>query len=224
MKKFVKGMILLTVIATSLTGCTQNNAVQDQLKSQEAMISKLTAENNALIVEITSLKSQPKPLSLLYSAAAVLELLKAKDFEGLSAYIDDTKGIRFSPYSYIDVENDKVFTKAQIAAISQDAEEYMWGNYDGTGDPIKLNFNDYYNKFIYDKDFVNPDQIGYNKPIGTGNSLDNLSEVYTNSNFIEFYLQGADPSMLDWAGLKLVFEKVQDHWVLVGIVHNQWTI
>jgi len=203
MNRFVKGMVVIIMLSTFLTGCTQNTALTDQM---------------------ASLKSQPQLLSLLPNAVAVLELLEAKDFEGLSTYIDDTKGVRFSPYSYIDIANDKVFTKAQIASIAQDSEKYTWGSYDGSGFPITLDFNDYYHKFVYDKAFITPDQIGYKKSFSQGNSIDNLSEVYPEANFVEFYSSGVDPSGLDWASLKLVFENVQGNWVLVGIVHAQWTI
>jgi hypothetical protein len=37
---------------------------------------------------------------------------------------------------------------------------------------------------------------------------------------------GFDPEYegMDWRSLRLVFEKKNDIWYLVGIIHDQWTI
>ena len=135
-------------------------------------------------------------------------------------------GVRFSPYAYVDVDKDLVFTADKVKKLATDSTLYLWGYYDGSGEPIRLKFSDYYKKFIYDVDFLNAEQVGYNKTLGHGNSLNNSFEVYKNSIIVEYYFSGFDPQYggMDWRSLRLVFEKKNDVWYLVGIIHDQWTI
>lgn len=158
-------------------------------------------------------------------AKNVLTAIKNYDMEKLADAIHPDKGVRFSPYGYVDVENHLVFTAEEVKNLASDSKTYLWGYYDGSGEPITLNFSDYYRKFIYDVDFVNAEQVGYNKKLSFGNSLDNSSEVYKNSIIVEYYFPGFDPRYegMDWRSLRLVFEKKNDTWYLAGIIHDQWT-
>jgi hypothetical protein len=156
----------------------------------------------------------------------VVALIKAKDMEALSKVIHPDKGVRFSPYSHVDLKSDLVFSAKQIKDIKSDNKQYKWGIFDGSGEPIVLNFDSYYKKFIYDEDFVNAKQVGYNKILGSGNTINNSFEVYPKAIIVEYYFPGFDPqySGMDWRSLKLVFEKKADIWYLIGIIHDQWTI
>ncbi len=156
----------------------------------------------------------------------MIKLIKAKDMASLSRYVHPTQGIRLTPYFYIDSQNDQVFTAQDLATLDQNVNVFNWGYYDGSGEPIDLNFNDYYDTFIYDEDFMNPQLIGNNTPIGSGNIIDNLAQVYPNGHFVEFHFSQIDPQYegLDWRSLRLVFEQDNGLWYLVGIVHGQWTI
>ncbi|HHV97046.1 MAG TPA: hypothetical protein GXX37_11340 [Clostridiaceae bacterium] len=159
-------------------------------------------------------------------AREVLTAIKNYDMSKLADAIHPDKGIRFSPYGYVDVDNDLVFTAEEVRNLDSDSKTYLWGYYDGSGEPITLNFSDYYKKFIYDVDFLNAEQVGYNKILGQGNSLNNSSEVYKNSIIVEYHFSGFDPQYngMDWRSLRLAFEKKGDIWYLVAIIHDQWTI
>jgi N-acetylmuramoyl-L-alanine amidase len=159
-------------------------------------------------------------------AMETVSALKDKYLEKLSELVHPEKGVRFSPYGYVDVENDLVFSAPEVKGLDADSTIRIWGSYDGTGDPIELTFEDYYKKFIYDVDFANADQIGYNKILGQGNTLINSSEIYKDAIIIEYHFSGFDPQYegMDWRSLRLAFEKVNDIWYLVGIIHDQWTI
>ncbi|HHY82503.1 MAG TPA: hypothetical protein GX505_07465 [Clostridiales bacterium] len=156
----------------------------------------------------------------------VLAAIKNFDMEKLADAVHPEKGVRFSPYGFVDVDNDLVFTAEEVKNLAADSKTYLWGYYDGSGEPITLNFSDYYKRFIYDADFVNAEQVGYNKVLGHGNSLNNSSEVYKNSIIVEYHFSGIDPQYegMDWRSLRLVFEKKNDTWYVVGIIHDQWTI
>lgn len=82
-------------------------------------------------------------------AAQVIGVLKQKDLKTLSSFVHPKKGLRFSPYSYIDTEKDLIFTSEQLETAFEDPKKYIWGAYDGSGFPIELNVNEYFQKFVY---------------------------------------------------------------------------
>ena len=81
------------------------------------------------------------------------------------------KGVRFTPYTYVSLEDDMVFNKEDIKNFFNDEKVYVWGIYDGIGDDISLTPGKYYERFIYSADFKNANEIGYNKVLSTGNML-----------------------------------------------------
>ncbi|MCP1311138.1 hypothetical protein [Paenibacillus tyrfis] len=158
-------------------------------------------------------------------AETVLTALKHQDMNRLQQYIHPEKGIRFSPYATVDVNHDLIFKAGQLPALPQDKTVYTWGTYDGSGAPIQLTFQDYYKRFVYDRDYVQPEKIGYNEIVRQGNSVINLREAYPHSIFIEYHFsRDADQNEMGWSSLRLVFQKHADTWYLAGIVHDQWTI
>ncbi|AKG37295.1 copper amine oxidase N-terminal domain-containing protein [Paenibacillus durus] len=159
-------------------------------------------------------------------AAAAVQALKVKDWAALSSMVHSTRGVRFSPYGYVDTAKDIVLSRSKIAAAGADGTVRTWGAYDGTGDPIKLTFAQYYDKFIYSADFAEAPEMGYNQTIGTGNSLNNARSVYPDAIVVEYHYDGFDPQYdgMDWQSLRLVFVKEGGQWMLVGIIHDQWTI
>lgn len=160
------------------------------------------------------------------AAKQVVEILKNKDLEKLAEFVHPIKGVRISPYSYVNIDNDIVFKSEDLKDKLSDEKVYNWGYYDGSGEPIDLTFNEYYDKFIYDEDFVNSEQFAVNELLKTGNSISNIEEVYPNAEFAEFHFSGFNSEYegMDWVSLRLIFEKYNDGWMLVGIIHDQWTI
>jgi len=227
-------LIIAIVLALmlALSACATNNqtSLEEQLKEKDEKIATLENEKRELEEKIEELEGnkgdESSEADLLKRALHVIELIGNKDMENLSNYVHPTKGLRFSPYDFIDAKSYVVFTKEEVAKLNENTKVYTWGNYDGTGEPIKLSFNDYYEKFIYDVNFANPHMIGNNTIIGKGNTISNIEEVYPDGNFIEFYFSGIDPKYegMDWRSLKLVFEQENGVWYLVGIIHSQWTI
>ncbi|WP_156940319.1 copper amine oxidase N-terminal domain-containing protein, partial [Paenibacillus forsythiae] len=159
-------------------------------------------------------------------AAAAVQALKAKDWTALASMVHSSRGVRFTPYGYVDTAKDIVLSRSQIAAVGADGTVRTWGAFDGTGDPIKLTFAQYYDRFIYSADFAAALEIGYNQTIGTGNSLDNARNVYPDAILVEYHYDGFDPQYagMDWQSLRLVFVKEGGQWMLAGIIHDQWTI
>jgi len=236
MKKNVSKLTILSIMLTLiLSACTPvaDKNLKEELDTKNNIISSLEEEKKALEDKVARLESleenpssKPEYNSLLHTALDVVEIIKNKDMNELSSYIHPTKGIRFSPYDFIDLPSDQVFTVDQITGLMVDTQIYSWGSYDGSGEPINLSFSDYYKQFVYEEDFVNPNLIGNNVAIGKGNTVNNIEEAYPTGEFVEFHFTGIDPKYegIDWRSLKVVFEDVNGIWYLVGIVHGQWTI
>lgn len=203
----------------------ENEALESENQSLKDEIVKLKEENKEMSEKLES-GAPDSNMSILQTSLIVMELLKDKQMEELSNYVHPNKGLRFTPYFYIDDQNDQVFGTQQVAALGQDTKEYIWGEFDGIGDPIDLNFDDYYDRFVYDEDYINPHIIGNNTPIGFGNVTDNVATAYPNGKYVEFHFTGIDPQYngMDWRSLRLIFEEHAGAWHLVGISHGEWTI
>ena len=159
-------------------------------------------------------------------AAQAIEALKNKDMQSLAALVHPEKGLSFSPYGYID-DTNLTLTRDELRGALTDPTTRTWGAYDGTGDPIDLTFEGYYDRFIYNHDFATAPSITYNQFKGHGNSLNNIFTVYPNATAVEYHFPGFDPQYegMDWQSLYLVFDKHTDgNWYLVHIGHAQWTI
>lgn len=180
----------------------------------------------------SSSSTAPAPLDptenfpLLGSACLVDRLIQRQDWTALSAYIHPERGVTFTPYSTVEPETDLTFSADQIKNLAQDQNVYTWGFEDGRGDPIQMTLTQYFERYVYDRDYTQAEEIGIDRIITGGNALENLAEAYPDGRFVDFCFPSADPvnDGLDWASLKLVFEPYEEHWYLVGIVHGEWTI
>lgn len=159
------------------------------------------------------------------AAKEVVDLLRERDLGSLAQWIDPELGLRFSPYSHINPDSDLVFKPDSLPAF-KDANKLKWGTADGSGEPIELSFRDYYEKFVYDRDYGDAPDVSVNKILGTGNVKFNGPEVYPNASYVEFHYPGFDEKLegMDWESLVLIFVPANNDRKLVAIVHGQWTI
>ncbi len=171
-----------------------------------------------------SAHAQADKAQVLAKSKQVLRALKNKDAQTLATYVHPTKGVRFSPYGNVDMQKDLTFRRKDVVKIYT-LPAYVWGQADGSGDDIKLNFGGYYKKFVYDKDFARAPKVSYNRIVKQGNTMVNVAEAYPNGKFVEYHFPGKKKNDgIDWKSLRLVFEKSGKSWYLVGISHDQWTI
>ncbi|MEK3882465.1 hypothetical protein [Paenibacillus sp. PL2-23] len=158
-------------------------------------------------------------------AAAVIEALKSKNIEALKKLVHPEHGVRFSPYAHIDSENAVHFEAGKLPDLD-DPSVFTWGVFDGSGEPIKLTFGKYYERFVYDHDYANAAEIGWDTLIGSGNTTPNLKELYPDSYLVDYHFPGFDEKYegMDWASLILVLEQHEGSWYVSAIVHSAWTI
>lgn len=160
-------------------------------------------------------------LSLEQISDSVVTAFQQKDIQRLLSY-SSKKGVRFSPYATIS-ENNKLIHLYDVNL----SELINWGNYDGSGEPISLNFHQYTERFVVDVDYLNPSiaKKSIDKVQGNGNSINNLESFYEGKSFVEYFNDGINPEYQgnDWTALRLVFEKIGEHYLLIGVIHDQWT-
>lgn len=190
-----------------------------------ALAAAVGGEGPAAAVSTSESVDAPSRAAVLGVASAAIAFLAARDGPGLAALAHPDKGVRFSPYAAVDTDTDRVFSRDQLTGFWDDSQQYAWGAYDGSGAAIELTPRRYHARFIMDRDFANPTQIGINDDRAYGNTLNNAETVYPKGTRIEFYIAASDkdPAGQDWAALRLVFEPYQGHWYLVAVIHDEWT-
>lgn len=159
-------------------------------------------------------------------AQQLIRAWSVKDAETIAQYVHPKQGVRFTPYTYVNLEQDQVLDSEAMKKFFEDEQSYLWGYYDGKGNDIYLTPNEYYAEFVYSHDFINAEEVGYNRVLSSGNMLENQFEVYQDPIVVEYYFSGFNPDYygMDWRSLRLVFEEYHGSWYLVGIIHNQWTV
>jgi hypothetical protein len=159
-------------------------------------------------------------------AARVVQILKAGNAPELAAYAHPKKGIRFSPYAYVEPGEDVVLTAKQIAAEWASSRRRVWGSDENSGDPIRRTMREYFRRYVYNRDYAAAPKVGYNTILASGNTRDNCWEVYPGAIVVEYHFpQSRSPRAgHDWASLRLAFEKFGERWFLVGIIHDEWTM
>ena len=165
------------------------------------------------------------PIELVQLGQTALSAIKLYRFDQLSEIIHPDLCLRFSPYAYLNSSN-QVFCSSEIGLAASSEDILLWGRYDGSGNPINLSFMEYYNDFVYDQDYFHSAVIGFNTTVSSGNSLNNIQEVFPGGMMIEYYFPGFDPQYggLDWRSLRLVFVQHGTDWYLAALIHGEWTI
>lgn len=173
----------------------------------------------------TSVVSDMSQQTLRQQALRIQRALANKDFARITNDIHPTRGVRFSMYAYVRPESDKVFSRAQYAQYLQQSNiRFTWGEKDGTGDLLITPLPTYLDTWVKGATF-NDASISLNKLNNNGNSINNLKDVYQNSEVVEFYHKGSDEyAGMDWRVLRLVFDEYQGRRYLVAIISDQWTV
>lgn len=162
---------------------------------------------------------------LLNTAYSVLQAIQQRDYSALASFVHPERGLTFTPYSTVNLEMDLTFTAAQVASFDQDETRYLWGVSSGTGEMIQMTAKEFFSSYIFNVDYTQASRIGVDWVNITGNALENAADAYPGCRFIDFTYPGADPvnQGQDWSSLKLVFAPSDSQWLLVGLIHSQWT-
>jgi hypothetical protein len=202
LKPFVV-LLALTLVAFGLLACKD---VQDQTR-----------------VQATPDETREK---VLEASAEVIAAIQAKDGGRLARLVHPQLGVRFSPYAFVDTASDRVLSRAEVARLWTDDRASAWGFAEGTGDPIALTPSRYVERYVMDRDFSHASSVTVNSDRARGNTTNNASEIYPQGTRVEYYLEpgpGEGTPELEWAALRLVFEEQQGVWLLIAVIHDEWT-
>lgn len=168
-------------------------------------------------------------------ADSVVVLLQNHEWSELAAYVHPDRGVLFSPDAYVEPDDAVVFSREEVRDLAQDTELYLWGNEDGTGDSIRLTPSAFMEEHITDRDFTAARRGSRDEVMGRSNTLNNVPDAFHDQppgmrsseeiTFIEYHIPGSSEfGEMDWASLRLVFQREDDTWYLVGVVRDNWTI
>lgn len=220
MKRIFTYVLLIVIgIAVGLSAALATYYVSGDKLFESILGSRAKAETTSLGADATSAE-------LTEYAFKILGYIKEGNYDALSQVVHPEYGVVFSPYATINLASNKCFTVTQVAAFANDKNKYVWGKYDGKGDPIELTPSEYFKRFVFDKDYTLASEIGVDTIIKSGNSLENIKEVFPDARFVDFHIPGLDQASggLDWGSVRLGFEEYKGELKLTVIVHSEWTV
>lgn len=167
----------------------------------------------------------PSQQRVMQDAIYIKQALAYKNYQAIAPLIHPTRGVRFSMYAYVDPKSDKVFSRAQFTQYLKASKiKFTWGQQDGTGDLYITPLPAYLTAWV-DASKYQATSPTINQFQGFGNSLNNLTNIYKNHDFVEFYYPGSDKySGMDWQAMRLVFADYKGKPYLVAMVNDKWTI
>lgn len=175
-------------------------------------------------IKIVNVPVATKDEKLINTAREVLSALSKEDYQGLEE-MTSPDGLTLNFYPRLDLS--KVHsTKENISEIPSDTKVYLFGYTDGKGDPVNLTTFQFIKQWIYNHEYENAPQVAVNKTLGSGNSLNKITEDAASRDFVVFYFPGFDPQYegMDWTSIYLVFDNMEGEYKLRAIAKDNWTI
>lgn len=170
--------------------------------------------------------SAPEAKTIIQGKAKeVLLALKTQDFPKLASYVHPRKGVLFSPYATIGESPHLVFSQNNLSHIQHSEPiKYVWGVSDGEGESIQLTVKEYFQDYVFSRDFTLDKSPTYNQHNQPGTSINNVFEIYPEAIVVDYFDPGPpETDGMGWRYLRLVFEKENEEWFLVAVVNDQWT-
>lgn len=155
----------------------------------------------------------------------ILSLMEEESFAKIARFVHPTKWVRFSPYTYIDLDTSVVLYPDDFQWNLNSWELMRWYT-DWAGFEIEETIYDYFKEWVYSTGFLYADQTFVNQTISRWNNLNNINDVFPGSQHIEYYFDWFDPQYewMDRLSLTLVFEDYNWKYYLVWLIRGSWTI
>ncbi len=212
-------------VAADTTRPTRRNTPAALVPPQPDAASR--GDSIAVVLYAPPATGVPDSIDLARLADSTLAAIRDERWTAVAALVHPTRGLTFAPYGYVDTTEAPRIAAAAVATLPADTTPRRWGTADGTGDPIVLDFQNYYERWIYDRGYTDGRRGIPGEIIGVGNTLINIAKAFpgSDSTFIEYHLEGSERyGGMDWGSLRLVYTREAGRWWLVGIVRDQWTI
>ncbi len=156
-------------------------------------------------------------------ADAILDAFAEQDWDTLALYISDD-GVRFTPHTYVHVDTDQTFAAENITDFGTDNTVKTWGTQEGSGFPIDMTNMQYFDRYVWDHDYRDADEVRFDTVQDYGSVIDNTQDVYPGSSVIEYHFDGFDEQYggMDWRSLRIVLQYDGAEFWLVGVIHDEW--
>lgn len=159
-------------------------------------------------------------------SSRVLQLLAGNQLRSLADWVHEDLGICFSPYAYADSARMRCMTAKGLRYLASIPDSTRrWGEQDGTGEPLRLSWNQYRRRFVWDKDYAALGKRRNAPAAARGNSPLNAYTQFPGAAVVEWHVPGSERyAYMDWGSLYLVYQFRDGRWWLRAVVHDQWTI
>jgi len=110
---------------------------------------------------------------LVNRARSIIAELCQNGAIGVLKDIHPILGLRFSPYPFLQ-KTDRVFSASTLQAAEHDNKLATWGSYDGSGNPIQLNYTAYIKQFVCRRNYFAAPKAGVDLIITPSNTTSNV--------------------------------------------------
>lgn len=168
--------------------------------------------------------NKPNLTSSDEAAVYFLKLIKEQNYEELSHNISNS-GLRLATSPYLS-ETNLILTPSQVAKINSNSNQFNFGQSDGSGEPIMLTLQEFFERYVYSHDYLAIDQSSLpNQQIYHSSTLNNIEQIYPNSTIQTHTYPGSSQfDNMDWQKLNLVIEAEPSGFKLKALVNEEWTI
>ena len=155
-------------------------------------------------------------------AKEVVQALKEKDMQALASFMHPEEPLRFWS-----INAQFELPKENVASFFVDQTEHT-GSTDGSGLPFTFTQAEYYERSIYDRDYLNAPEVSYELRFYSSatTSGPQFERYYEEDPIAVTYAfpQSSPDAAFDWRNLRLWFIEENGVWYLREIMHNQWAI
>ncbi len=161
---------------------------------------------------------------ILVTAKLVLSALRTRDYQRLEE-LTSPNGLTLNLNPNLDLRTIHA-KKDDVSELKTATATYLFGYTDGKGDPINMTTAQFIDRWIYTHDYEKAPQVGVNKILGQGNSLNSIIEDVSPREFVAFHYPEIDPKYegMDWTTIYLIFDKAGSQYKLRAIAKDNWTI
>lgn len=184
----------------------------------------IVAKKDSLPVATTVEK--PIDSNLLFSVSTdILSIMKQKNYDSLASYFHPVEGVRFAPFTFTD-SSARVLKADEFRVLAKTNKKIGWSLDWLDEDPdTLLTVKQYFNRYVYDVDFLKAPSRHFDQYIPHGTVIDNAQDFYPGASTVEYFFDGFEKKYdgMDFRGLRLVYRMYGGKPYLVGLVHNEWT-
>ncbi len=214
-------LIGLLILITSCIQEPENNGLGGFVDDEKEYNEVMTNDSTDAVIE-----TEEDTITLEQFTDLLIDILNDNDLEQFAQYFHPEKGTYFVPYTYLDTTKAIHYNTSDFINDLKNNTSIIWGEYDGSGETIKLSIKDYFKQFVYNVDYKTlTTRKNINSKLPDGNAINNINDIFPNTEYVDYYYKGSgNYEGMDWSSLTFYAEKFDGKYYLLAVVHNQWTI